>query len=451
MIEEGVIGRKEMKKNFKEYKPKRLWDIIKTLALKKIPTELVAEEDPQGNLATVARVQINSELFEKLLQAFENTEIDSQYKDEEKYKYDFSYCDFLEDVDFKGKNFAGKVNFSHTKFKDIASFEDVYFESDALFKGVIFESIVNFLNVWFSGNTDFGYTEFRANADFESSTFVCGVYISGAKFEGNAYFRNTQFFNGENTDALSDFSKTSFQDTVDFMHAEFKYADFQEAVFKEQANFMWVKIDTLKLTGVYTKASMYFLWSKIDNTDRETARIIKHEFYKLDNSIEAMKWNTNELEAYRKELSKKGNLMFQKFVLFFQRITTNGLQRFVLFFQRITTNHATNWLLGILWILLGNATILLIFLGILYWWKDIPFPTGNTFFYILANFINPIHNINVFESLCVTSDYLDNTNNLSCLTNIRGIIASFDMIFRVLNISLIYLTVSAFRRLSKTK
>ena len=162
---------------------------------------------------------------------------------------------------------------------------------------------------------------------------------------------------------------------------------------------------------------MHFLGAKIENVDRETARIIKHEFYKHNNNLEAQNWQVREMEAYRTELQK--NKIY-------------NLDRITLSFLRISTNYGQNWLLGIFWILGIN-----LFATALSFLLVLSFPCSlNQFFTLFFYIIYPAHSLSIYEAISEKSNAL---------------LIGFDLFFRAFNVSLIYLTVSAFRRLSRNK
>ena len=94
-------------------------------------------------------------------------------------------------------------------------------------------------------------------------------------------------------------------------------------------------------------------------TSQETYRIIKNQFEKLNNKIEANKYHALELEQHRKDIKKR---VFSDLKSFY-KFLPDGL---ISFFHWASSNHSSSWFLALIWIFvvsictnifLGNNTI----------------------------------------------------------------------------------------------
>lgn len=167
---------------------------------------------------------------------------------------------------------------------DTIKIENVDFESLSEFNEVTFQSEFDFKEITYKGLTLFDRCIFNTKAKFE--------YIIFEKFTS---FRGTTFNKGLNLDFTSG---------------------------DKEINFFGIK-------GLENNES-------IENTSQETYRIIKYNFEKIGNRIEANKYHALELDQKRKELEK--NKWSHK----------NDYLVFKL--HSWSSEHSTNWSLALLWI-----------------------------------------------------------------------------------------------------
>ena len=125
-------------------------------------------------------------------------------------------------------------------------------------------------------------------------------------------------FVGNYFDELVIFENTIFQQKL----------NLENNIFKDEVNFINIKNQDSKEL-------------KSENiANRETARIIKHFFEKLDNIIEANKFYALEMEKQEKELKWREHFA----------------EKLIFKFHQISSNHSQDWLLVLLWML--NITVL---------------------------------------------------------------------------------------------
>jgi hypothetical protein len=135
---------------------------------------------------------------------------------------------------------------------------------------------------------------------------------------------------------------TEFNSVVDFTKTHFDEISLKATIFQKLVLFNEVLFKgSLNLSSTIFKDEVNFLGIKNKNgknleTDniknRETARIIKHSFEKLDNIIEANKFYALEMQKREEELSKE----------------KNWSDLIVFKFHKISSNHSQDWLLALL-------------------------------------------------------------------------------------------------------
>ena len=80
-----------------------------------------------------------------------------------------------------------------------------------------------------------------------------------------------------------------------------------------------------------------------NSTSQETYRIIKNQFVKLNNNIEANKYHALEMEQHRKTIWER---IFNDCNSFL-KLLPDGI---VLFIHKLSSNHSSNWFLALFWI-----------------------------------------------------------------------------------------------------
>lgn len=169
-----------------------------------------------------------------------------------------------------------------------------------------FEGMFDFNNVLVHDECSFEEIKFKDLALFDECIFNAEVVFKYVVFEGFSHFRDSAFNDGLDLDYSSS---------------------------KQEMNFHGVK-------GLEKNSSK-------NNTSQETYRIIKNQFEKLNNKIEANKYHALELHQRKKELEKNKWQNFSEYVVF----KIHG----------ISSNHSTSWFRALLWIIfVGSLTIFLV-------------------------------------------------------------------------------------------
>lgn len=173
--------------------------------------------------------------------------------------------------------------------------------------------------------------DFEKNADFYKSNF-----FSGAKNEDNP--ESTEIhFHALNFKSLALFGDVHFYKKFHLRYVTLEgYSHFRNAIFDEGLDLDYTNIQNeMNFFGAKNLESK----KSRENTSQETYRIIKHNFMKLNNVIEANKYNSLELTTQRKVIWSSNNISIQ--------LLLDGI---VSFFHWLTSLHSTNWLITIFWI-----------------------------------------------------------------------------------------------------
>lgn len=179
-------------------------------------------------------------------------------------------------------------------------------------------------------------TDFEKNADFYLSHFKSGI-----KKEDKS---KNIIFKALNFRSLALFGNTIFDKKFDLQYVTIEgYSHFRKSEFKEGLNLNYVNIQNeMNFFGVKGLASEL----SRNNTSQETYRIIKHNFEKLGNKIEANKYHALELEQKRKNLKKENGSWKEKLVFNI---------------HNLSSEHSTNWFRALLGIFtVGLLTIMLV-------------------------------------------------------------------------------------------
>ncbi len=182
----------------------------------------------------------------------------------------------------------------------------------------------------FLGLADFSYTTFEGGGDFGNASFESEVYLNNAIIKNIASFCNVEFKGKVNGWDLNcndgvDFRWANFRGKVNLSHMKVKNdcANFHKANFENNGYFYGSEINKIVLRKSVIEKGLFFLDSKIATADRETWRIIKNEYIKQNNRIEALKFHSREMAEYERELVSKHDNVSDRFILFFNRIS-NG-------------------------------------------------------------------------------------------------------------------------------
>ncbi|MFA5215326.1 pentapeptide repeat-containing protein [Sulfuricurvum sp.] len=172
-------------------------------------------------------------------------------------------------------------------------------------------------------------------------------------------------------ESLSEFNEVTFQEIFDLREITFKgFTLFDKCIFNAKAEFEYIIFEKFAsfrestfnrgLNLDYTsgdKEINYFGINGLESneskleTSRETYRIIKNNFEKNGNKIEANKYHALELDQKRRELEK---------------IKWQNLKDYIVFkLHDLSSEHSTNWVLALLWIFaVGFLTLFLLHLDI---------------------------------------------------------------------------------------
>jgi hypothetical protein len=204
-------------------------------------------------------------------------------------------------------------------------------------------------------------TNFEKQAEFYKSSFHNGISDYGDKF---IYFKAlnfgglTIFDHCEFTKKVI-FSKVTFGD-----FAHFKKAHFDNGLDLDYANIQ-KEISFFDVTGLDSRESK-------DNTSQETYRIVKYNFQKIGNLIEANKYHALELNVHLQDTWDKikeetwykiQDLSFSHYELCLDIKKTGTLLLDLIpsLIHKVSSNYTQSWLLPLIWIfVVGEITNCLI-------------------------------------------------------------------------------------------
>jgi hypothetical protein len=200
------------------------------------------------------------------------------------------------------------------------------------FKNVVFEKNfkLHYCDIKvFNGIVD---TDFEKIADFLESTFNISDTPRDIVFE-RVNFRQLALFNNTKFGGELIFKYVTFEDQAQFLKSEFLNGiDLDSTTIKKEMNFFEAK-------GLENKASKQV-------TSQETYRIIKHNFKKLNNKIEANRFHALELEAKNNKL----NWTFKELP-----------EKTVYAIHQFSSDYGKNWIRPLFLILLvGSITALVL-------------------------------------------------------------------------------------------
>jgi hypothetical protein len=204
------------------------------------------------------------------------------------------------------------------------------------------------------------------NHNSQNKLEIVNLNISSSIFEKDFSFYNVIIKNAEIKDcdfnSLSEFIDSKFSDKFNFNEITYKgFTLFDNCTFNTKAEFGYIIFEkvtsfrnsifnkgiNLEYTSNDKDVNFYGvkgLDSKISkqNTSQETYRIIKNQFEKLNNKIEANKYHALEMEQHRKSVWK--NIF--KCNSFFESLS-DGIISLV---HWISSNHSSSWIRALVWI-----------------------------------------------------------------------------------------------------
>jgi len=187
-------------------------------------------------------------------------------------------------------------------------------------------------------------TDFEKNANFYKSEFKQRLN------EDENNIDNTIYFNSLNFRSLALFGDCIFYNKCSFKYVTFEgHSHFRGAKFKKGLDLDYTNIQ---------KEMNFFDVKELDtseskkNTSQETYRILKYNFQRIGNQIEANKYHSLELDIHRQRTWDK--ILKRDFITRFSTETSRALELLsdglVSLFHYISSNHSRTWIVPIFWI-----------------------------------------------------------------------------------------------------
>lgn len=262
------------------------------------------------------------------------------------------------------------VVFYEKYFKDEIKLFNCIFLEEVTFSRCIFDKYLYFNKCVFKKSLDCNRSQFKSPVYFHNAFFESTVYFRVAKFEDLVDFTNSIFFDNQqflytNFLNIAVFSKVNFKKQTQFLYNKtlsnsiisFENAEFSQALDISRANF-WCKLNFWGAKIVWTSDDMELY--QTDNINeasckennealkrlRESCRIIKNEFTKDNNAIEALEYHKSEMTLYLKELKSK----------------KKKEERITLWFNKVSNYFGTSWARGLIFTLLATLLFYILFL-----------------------------------------------------------------------------------------
>lgn len=302
-------------------------------------------------------------------------------------KISFTKCVFTVDQSFRNILFCMDVSFSECRFKGAVDFHASVFQLTAFFYQTIFEKDV-----------DFSETEFRQKMKAWHMKFKSDVSFQWANFREKANLTHMKVLNGN-----ANFYGASFDKNMYLNDGEFKKLELERCVIDNS----------------------YFLDVKIKSAGRETFRIIKNEFLKQNDRIEALKYHAREMNAYWRELALK--VIKYDVKSFWEYLKVLG-DILILTLNTLSNRFGLSWMIGLIFTF---STTWLMYC----WYLDyicICPPENISFWKYYPQFLSPLHELQFIENAQLT-------NGAYVIDFLGRAVSSFG----------IYQTVQAFRKFGR--
>ncbi|UXP31271.1 pentapeptide repeat-containing protein [Reichenbachiella agarivorans] len=229
---------------------------------------------------------------------------------------DLSYCIFEKQVSINNSNheyemylinceFRQGVNFSKAIFKNNVRFHNSKFYGKTDFTNTSFKKLVDFYFAEFIEDQQFHLTDFEGTTIFSNTTFHKSIQFLHNKVVPNSYisFENAIFHNG------LDISRSNFWCTIQFWGVNFDKTQLNKL---QESNLY--QNDLLTVSGSQSNVSAL-------KRVRETFRLIKHEFRKQGNNINAQLFHRLEMKVYSEEIKVDTGRLGEKILLLMNGIS----------------------------------------------------------------------------------------------------------------------------------
>lgn len=266
----------------------------------------------------------------------------------------FDSCTMESRVFMNDCEFNSRLKFSNTVCKENTFFNGSTFNNKTIFDNITFEKLVEFHRVNFYHNLSFFKTNFFDRAIFSEATFHSPVKFIYNRVESNSFisFINARFLKN------LDLSRSNLHCEINFWGAEIKYSQLET----NQLQF-YSELTNSKLKSEIKEEVLKSL--------RETYRLIKNEYLKSGDSINASDFRKKEMLVFKKEKKKFSESL-------------------ILWLNFLSNNLGSNWLVGIAFTLIISLVSHFSILLILFKNNDITYDIGYSGEWI-KNFIQTVN------------------------------------------------------------
>ncbi len=279
--------------------------------------------------------------------------------------------------------FHKNIEFNRVSFKDMLFNTNQYnYNKDNKIENIRFDSCIFekkfILNKYKIKNFEILNSNFKSKFEFKENS-LNKFEINNSNFEKLVDFFGTEFKQFK-------IYKSIFDDFVVFENCKFGTKDkkkeeiaiFKYATFLDFINFRNSTFESgLDIENINIKEAPNFLNINIEfqNTNRETFRIIKHSFDKINNYIEANKYFVQEMKKYKEELKTK-------------QLRGNIQEKIVFYINDYISSFAQNYFKPILWIIGFALLYCLIIYGYEQNWLYKIYPPINIYIEYFTDLLN---------------------------------------------------------------
>lgn len=285
----------------------------------------------------------------------------------------FSHLEFDEEIKININNLIlckdKEISIFYGKNDDDTTYKVDFKKLNFVFSGCVFNKNAH-CNPIENSSIEFDYCtfkeHFRVNDGyyFENQKIkINDIIIKDSVFEKDftVYKAEINMIEIKNVDfeSLSEFNEVTFQDKFDLQEITYKgFTLFDNCIFNTKAKFEYIIFEkftsfrssifnkglNLDFTSADKEINFFGIkgLDKVEsknNTSQETYRIIKYNFDKIGNKIEANNYLTMELEQHRNDIWKRPDISI--------KLLLDGI---VSALHWISSNHSSNWFIALFWI-----------------------------------------------------------------------------------------------------
>lgn len=277
-----------------------------------------------GHFIEFSNVKFESDFFAR------GIEFTSEKIDEHCY-FRFISCDFL-----------GDTHLSNIIFPQYTTFKNCFFQNETTFTSSSFNETLSFHNCKIDGIMLFNRKDDKENGKGKNKNQFKNLVFWSSKIEGEIHF---EYCDIKKTEFC--FSKIKSNGRVRFSMTSIEQMNFAETTVDGRMDIIECTILKLNMEASIIAGFINTNKSKINEVeDRYTARVLKNEAIKVNDTISALNFKQMEMEKYRIDL--KNNFHWNKEITFIQYLKQLPVGRLILlYFSKYSNGYGLKWGRGV--------------------------------------------------------------------------------------------------------